>query len=501
MTRAPSWHGSTSRRHSRATRLRPRPWSRSAFDRGPDSPSFETGSGPWRLRYPSGGRSGRARLPIDRVFSLRGIGTVVTGTLWSGSIAVGDAVTLTPSGATARVRSLEHHDTSVDSVEGGGRVAVSLVGVNRSDVARGDTLVTGEPPPRSFRLDVELTGIVAGIRNGERVEILHGTAAVPARVVLFDGEELPAGATMLSQLRLDRAIGALRGDHAVVRLLAPLRTAAAARVLDPAPPRHAGGAQAMMRLAVLSAADAEAVLAALAAEGPTSIETIVRRGLLEPDEARLAVERGVAERRVIALRDDTIVGAPWYDTLAGRVRVALADRARDDALQPGVTPSALIGPTSREALVDRLEADGVLERDGAVIVLPGARASSSAAGARADAVIAALAVAPFAPPRLSAVLAGAGIDPAAARTLVALLERDGRIVRLPDDLALTADAYARARSFVIERCTANRTVTLAELRDETGTSRRYAQAILERLDGDGVTRRVGDARILRRGIT
>src|SRR5262249_47426323 len=152
---------------------------------------------------------------IDRVFSLRGIGTVVTGTLWGGSIAVGDRVTLLPRGLEARVRSLQTHDREVAEAHDGGRVAASLVGVERGDVTRGAMLVTGPPPPRSYRLDVRLEPVpgATALHGGELLEVLHGTASAHARVVLLgDG---------LAQLRLERPFTTLRGDRVVLRGLAP----------------------------------------------------------------------------------------------------------------------------------------------------------------------------------------------------------------------------------------------------------------------------------------
>src|SRR5262249_53296411 len=148
----------------------------------------------------------RTRMPIDRVFSLRGIGTVVTGTLWGGSIAVGDRVTLLPQGLEARIRSLQMHDRDVAEAHDRGRGAASLVGVERAELVRGAMLVTGTPPPRSYRLDVRLETVpgATALHGGELVEVLHGTASAHARVVLLDD-------TGLAQLRLERPLATLRG--------------------------------------------------------------------------------------------------------------------------------------------------------------------------------------------------------------------------------------------------------------------------------------------------
>ena len=233
--------------------------------------------------------SGRTRLPVDRVFSLRGIGTVVTGTLWGGSIAAGDRVTLLPQGVEGRVRSLQTHDRDVSEAADGGRVAVCLVGVERGDIPRGTTLVAGPPPPTSYRLDVELHPVpgAAAVRSGDHVEVLHGTAATHARVVLLDD-----GA--LAQLRLEQPLATLRGDRVVLRTLARPTTAAGGVIADPRPARHAGGAAVTARLrALLDGTDAD-VLAAAVSERPAARG---RRGGRRPARARTgAAGRGRAGR-------------------------------------------------------------------------------------------------------------------------------------------------------------------------------------------------------------
>jgi selenocysteine-specific elongation factor len=445
--------------------------------------------------------AGRARLPIDRVFSLRGIGTVVTGTLWSGRLAVGDRVTLVPGGRTARIRSLQAHDADAEAVYGGGRVAAGLVGVERREVERGDVLVVGPPPPRSFRLDGRLHALpdAAGLRHGERVEALHGTRSVPARVVLLDGAAVRGGETALAQLRLDRPLAALRGDRVVLRTLAPPDTVAGLTVLDPRPRRHGADAAALARLGLLAGADASAVVLAAAATAPVAAAGTVDDGLLEPGAAAAAVEALVTGGRLVALDGDLVLARERLDAVAATARERLAARVEASPLEPSLTlAEALPIARGRDAVAARLERDGIVARGGRGLALPGVAARSEAAGTAAKTLVERLAAEPFAPPRLDDALAGLGLDAAAQRALVAALEREGELVRLPDGLALTRGAYDEARRIVEDGCGRNGRFTLAELRDATGSSRRYAQAILERLDADGVTRRVGDFRVLRR---
>jgi selenocysteine-specific elongation factor len=435
----------------------------------------------------------RTRMPIDRVFSLRGIGTVVTGTLWGGSIAVGDRVTLLPQGLEARVRSLQTHDRDVSEAHDGGRVAASLVGIERSELTRGAMLVTGAPPPRSFRLDVRLEPVPGAppVRDGELLEVLHGTAAAHARVVLLDGGGL-------AQLRLERPFSTLRGDRLVLRTLARPTTVAGGVVADPVPARHGAGAEVVARVRMLLDGDDEAVLTAAVEAEPARVDDVVAAGLLEPAAATAAARRLIADGRIVELGDGWLMPTGRFREAADAAGRLLRERAASSPLAPGLPLAAVAGRGPHaEALLARLEADGVIERQGAEAVAPGMRASSAAAARDADALLEALA----ADPRLDQTLAALGMDAPRARTLIGVLETEGRLVRLPDGLAVPTAAYEEARRIVVEGCRANGRFTLAELRDATGTSRRYAQALLERMDADGITRRVADYRVLRRRAT
>jgi selenocysteine-specific elongation factor len=355
---------------------------------------------------------GPARLHVDRSFSLRGIGTVVTGTLWSGSVGEGDELGLEPSGRTVRVRSVQVHDRPVERAEAGQRVAVSLPGIERREVRRGDVLVTPGAFTPSFRLDVALDTLVD---VPARVRLHHGTAETVARVTRV-GERH-------AQLRLSEQVVAARGDRVVLRAGT---TVGGGVVLDPAPPRHA-------------------------------------------DRERFeALERG-----------ELFVHAPvrvegewrWSDEWLEELRAGL-ERAVDaaDPLDPGVpAPSAAWA----KAVLPHLG----LELRGAKLYRPGA---APELGERAEA---------------AAALEGQlGIEPLRVEdaALARYLEEQGRLVRVGGGMAISPDAYRRGRDALFDG------ITLAQFRDALGVGRKAAQLYLERFDADGVTRRVGDARVLRR---
>ena len=395
-----------------------------------------------------------ARLWIDRAFAIAGAGTVVTGTLWSGSIAAGDLLRLEPRGLEVRVRSVEVHDEHVDRAEAGQRVAVGLPGLDRAAVQRGDALVEAGGFPVSYRLDVRLDGDDIA----PDVTVHLGTAAIPARVVR-DGN--------YAQLRLSRAVVAARGDPVVLRTRT---TIGGGRVLDPAPPRGLDPE----RLARLEGGDPQAIVQALVRE-PTTADALRARGILTAAELETGLA-GLAETDNFYYRPD------WLEEQRAEVRRRLVDRAAADPLHPGL-PLAELFPSRpwAAAIVPLL---GV-ERRGGTVYLPDA---APELGDRGDEVV-----------RLEADLAEAGAAGVAVADsgLARYLEGQGRLVRLGDQHAVSPAAYALARETAVAECEREGSIRLARFRDLLGISRRPAQLLLERLDSDGVTRRVGDERVLR----
>jgi selenocysteine-specific elongation factor len=404
-------------------------------------------------------RLGATRLYVDRVFTLKGIGTVATGTLWSGTIAEGDELRVGPHGLDVRVRSVQVHDRPVDEAEAGQRVAVNLAGLERTALHRGEALVAPDSFPVSFRLDVCLEELEP-LDDGARLVVHHGTSQHPARVVRAAGP--------YAQLRLATAVVAARGDRLVLRRET---TVGGARVLDPDPPRTLDPA----RLELLDSGDPVAIVRAIVRE-PVSGTALQRRGLLEPHELAL----GLGE---LGSAGEWFFAPQWLDELRERVRGRLADRAEAAPLDPGIPLAELLPAEPWATAVAPLLQ---VERRGAKAYLPGATARL---GEHEEAAAA-----------LETELAAAGADAVKVddRALAAFLEEQGRLVRVGDGFAVGADAYAAAWRALLQECETAGRITLARFRDLAGTSRRSAQLILERMDADGLTRRVGDERVLRR---
>ena len=332
---------------------------------------------------PRSGGEGEPRLHADRSFPLRGIGTVVTGTLWSGSIARGDRVAVLPAGIEARVRSVEVHDKHVEVAEPGQRVALNLAGAARDEVARGDVVTSaGSALAPTWLVDARLS-LEDGVRieRGTRVHVHHGTREAPARVVPIEG-------TDLVQLRLEAQLVPAAGDRLVLRQVAPPDTIGGGEVVDPRPRKHSR----------------------LDADPPPHIAA----GEFGPDSG-----------------PKSPAGAGELDERA----VELASLLDSDGFEP--------------------RADGEL----------------------AQAV---------------------GVEPGEAARLWSQLERRGRAVRVAHNLHFAPKPLAELERRVIELCERDGATTIAAVRDELATSRRYAQALLEHLDSKKVTIRRGDAHVLRR---
>ena len=402
------------------------------------------------------------RLFVDRVFTLRGIGTVVTGTLWSGSVGEGDALRVEPAGLDVRVRSVQVHDRPVERAEAGQRVAVALPGTERGRLARGDVLVEPRAYPVSYRLDVLLDELEE-LPDGMRLHVHHGTGEHYARLVRVG--------TRHAQLRLASPAVAARGDRVVLR---ERTTLGGGLVLDPAPPR----AVSPERLALLERGDAGSIVLATLAAAPEPLrrEDLGRRALLPRDQ----LEEGLAA---------AVRAGEWYLTqerfeeLRYDVMRRLDARASDSSLDPGIPVAELLPQRAwATALLPLLP----IERRGAKAYAPGATAQL---GERAEAA-----------EKLEDELEASGFTPVAVedRELSAYLEQAGRLVRLGDGLTVGAGAYDEARRRLVEECERAGSITLARFRDLLGTGRKSAQLLLERFDADGLTRRVGDERVLRR---
>ena len=426
--------------------------------------------------------TGPARLAIDRVFSVKGRGAVVTGTLRGGRIERGMTLRLLPRGGEARVREIQVHGETVDHVAAGGRTALNVGGVGADDLHRGMVLVVstasdpaGPQPVATDRLLValrpvaDLGGGAPGIpADRTRVRLHTGTEHVDA-VVGRSGRviaSLPGGETA-AILRLERPIAAAAPERFVLRRPSPGGTLAGGRILDAMPPRGISRRRTNPERLV--------ALAAAASDDAVAAARLDLHGATPGNPVRLADDLVAALRADVMAEVDT--SGEWISIADVRARGAMSLRRR-------VTLSAADARAAATAVLEGLVRDGRLARDGDRIAAAGRAPAGPGPETLAamDRLESALDVP--APPSLSEAARAAACAPDGIRAL----ETTGRIVRLDDDLAYAASAYRRLEARAIELATAS-PLAPAALRDATGTSRKYVMAILEDLDRRGVLRR------------
>jgi selenocysteine-specific elongation factor len=399
---------------------------------------------------PARTREAPTRLYVDRAFTIAGAGTVVTGTLWSGSIAPGDELRVEPAGLRTRARSVQVHDLPVTRAEAGQRVAVNLPGISRSQLRRGEALVEPGSYPVSWRLDIALEELEP---VPPAVTVHVGTSDVAARVVR-EGR--------FAQLRLREPVVAARGDRVVLRAET---TVGGGVVLDPAPARRFDP----RRLELLEGGDAEAIVRALVHE-PVTGAALQARGLLPPAE----LAHGLA---ALEHAGDWFFSREWLEEQRSAVRERLQERARTSPLDPGIPLGELLPAEPWAPAV--LQALQVERRDGKAFA-PGAAPELGDQAAAAE--------------ELEARLGAEDLVRVEDVRLAGFLEERGTLRRVGDGYAVSEALYDRGRT-TLETLSP---ITLPGFRDALGVSRRVAQLLLERYDADGITLRVGDERRLRR---
>jgi selenocysteine-specific elongation factor len=435
----------------------------------------------------------RPRLPIDRVFTIGGFGTVVTGTLVDGSLKVGEELEALPGGRRVRVRGLQQHNQKVEVASPGSRVAANLVGVEKEDLRRGHVLVRPGTMADSRRIDAEVTvlaGAARPLRHGASLLLHTGTAEVAARAILLDGDQVEPGGKGWIQLYLEEPIAAAAGDRFVLRLPSPSATIAGGRFVDVRPRRHL-----RHDLAVPASLERRRAGAVLQEELRKYSRGISEAGLLKATLAPSGDLSKLAARRA----GGWLFSLEAWSALALRAAALLGEYHRGHPLRAGMPREELksrlgLAPAAFGAVLGELARDGVLSERGGEVALPGHEVMlDPAEGGPAHRLLDLLGRSPFAPPSLPEAMRESGAGPEVLRALV----KDGSLVRLSDDIAFTREAYASALELVRQIVAAEGGVTVARLRDTMAASRRPVLAFLEHLDAERVTRREGDIRRLR----
>ncbi len=462
-------------------------------------------------------RSGKQwfRMPIDRSFIVQGHGTVVTGSVTSGSLRVGDEVEWLPSGQRVRVRSLQNHDLPVDEVHRGQRAAINLAGVHHEQVIRGQELATPGylVPSRVVTVRLHcLPEMKRPIKHRQPVRFHVGTLEVMGAVSLLDCDSVEPGKWGLAQLFLDEPVTATWGQPFVLRESSATLTLGGGQVLQPVARkvrrRHLDTLERIEKLWTGDARERTLTVAWFGAFGGFTVADLVRGANLAPDEAagmaeQLKVE-GVLRELAVGPARKLLLHRDMIDELESRVLAILDrlhesfplmsahDRQKVQSQLDYVGDDALVH-AAVESLIARKVLLGDLRRVGRADFKP--RLSNNLRKLK-DRLIAAYQAAGFQPPEPLSFANQAGGNAANLKDLFDVCVAEGYLARVTDDIYLHADADADMRRRVVERLRQGNGLTVAEIRDLLGTTRKYAVPLCEYLDRIGVTRRDGDLRFL-----
>lgn len=445
---------------------------------------------------------GRPRLPIDRVFTMSGFGTVVTGTLIDGSLETGDEVEVLPGPKRSRIRGLQSHGKKVEVAPPGRRTAANLPGLAVDELRRGMVLTRPGWLRPTSTVDVRLRAVSylsRPMRHDLEVTFHTGAAEVVGRLLLLDSDEVPPGESAWAQIRLSEPIAAVKGDRFIIR--DPNDTLGGGRIVDTQVRRH----RRFHRPTIVGLEQAEKgspeelIRAAVARAEPVELRELIEQVGIEQSAARAAVEQLIGGGDILtldgaALSDGSLLfTSAGFQALTARMLETLAAYHRVAPLRRGMAPPELrnrlgLGARPFEQVLTLWTARGDAVIIGGALALAGHKPVPDAAQQRrAEAFLAALNASPYSP----------APDAPIEDDLLAYLEDQGRVVRVGDGIAFSATAYDEMTGRIVSHLREHTTITLAEVRDMFATSRKFAQALLEHMDGQHITRRTGDQRTLR----
>ncbi len=458
------------------------------------------------------------RLPVDRIFTMKGHGTVVTGTMISGSVETGEALEVLPSGLVTRARGLQSHGESVDLAPSGRRTAVNLHGLDVEQIRRGDVLArpgTLFPADRWLLRLTCLSSAPRALRHRAEVHFHHGSREVSARLYFPDRERLAPGETALCDVRFEEPMVGVFGDRCVVRAFSPLRTVAGGVLVHPLGlnlRRRDATPELTARIAGLPEAD----------DAPRVLEHIRLAGRHGVDATRLSVLTNLSSRQLdkalqtlsgkavfcFDREERGYVSAEAAAELTAGCLEQAAEFHRREPLKPGMARPALAAGWGRNLppklihfIIERLLRSGELAADGDVLRLAGHSVSlaSDQAGLK-EALLSAHAEAGMTPPNLKDVLDELGVDVKAAAPVLRLLTEEGSLVKVKEGLYFPTSAVARLRELMAVWFETHDDLDPAGFRELSGgLSRKYTIALLEYFDKERITIRVGDKRQLRGG--
>ncbi len=440
---------------------------------------------------------GRPRLPIDRIFTMMGVGTVVTGTLIDGSLVVGQEVEIVPSGLKSRLRGLQTHKSKIDTANPGSRVAANLVGINTAQLTRGDivTIPGWLKPARMVTVKLSLINYLKRpLRHGTMVSFHTLAAETMAKVHLLEADELKPGGDTWAQLSLRNPVGAMKGDRFIIR--SPMETLGGGSIVEVRAKKLRRFRNDIIENLNTQegGTSEEVILSLLETRQPVESSVLIAQSNLPADVTRAAIDSLIQESKIIGLGEGerrVFFTASGWARLTGKVTATLKEYHQKFPARIGMPKVELgsrlkLGNYIAAALANLIRQDVVIE-EGSNLRLHSHHVQLTATQqAKMNAFLESLATNQYSPPS----------ELIPEPDLVNILVAQGKVVKVSDNIIFSNAAYKEMVSKITAQIRANGKVGLGEVRDIFNTSRKYAQALLEYLDREKVTRRIGDDRVL-----
>ena len=454
------------------------------------------------------------RFPVDRSFSMKGFGTVVTGTVVTGRLGKDDTVVQFPAGRPLRIRGMQVHGQAADAVEAGQRAAINLTGVTKEEIHRGDQLAAEGSLLTSYLLNVELRllkDIPRDLTQRTRIRLHQGTREVIGRIVLLDEERFRPGETQLIQVRLEEPVSTRYGDRFIIRNFSPVFTLGGGRIIDPAPNKSRRARQGLgERLKALAGDDPEAlveqVIQLQSTRGVVAHDGAARTGLSDKAFAR-AVQNLSSENRIFCvdperkkyIHDDSLARiATLVERLLGEHHRAFPEREGMSRAELAGKLSLIFADKEVGNILQRLVKRGRLSQTGQAYQLQGHEKNVS--GEQEELLascIAAIEAGGVQPARRTALFETMGVDEKTGIQVLRLGTHNQRLVRVKDDLyytpAVLAQIEEQLRAYLLE----HGEITVIDFKDLTGVTRKHAVDLLEHFDAIQVTLRLDNHRVLR----
>ena len=447
------------------------------------------------------------RIPVDRIFSVEGFGTVITGTLIEGRMKIGDPVTIYPSRIESRVRNLQVHSHDVTEAYAGQRVAVNLAGLKKTDLNKGDVVAVPNSMHTTMMIDIKLNILrdcEREILNGTRLHLYHGARDVLCKVILLDRDSISAGESCYAQLRLEEEIAVKTGDRFVLRFYSPLETIGGGVILDSNPFKHKRNDPAVLESLHIkeSGSDKEKISAALHDYSSRfeTLDFLQVQTAIPKEQFDQQIQKLLKDKTAFRVSDSIVIHSDYLTHLKDTAVRLLSAYHQENPLRDGMKKDEFRSKFLHFddiAVIDKIT-DSLVNRKFLKYV-NGCVALADFEVQKDDNL-----------EEIEAAFREGGFSPESPdqiatrfpkvknyRQVVESLVNTGRLVRVEDKILLHVDYYEKALSMAKEHIAQNGQITLAEMRDLMGASRKFAVAVLEYWDRRNITKKVGDARVLK----